>query len=225
MIKILLAAEGVTDYGKNRYDKRRGEYVRNDGPLQVLIRRCLDADSVEFKVASRKDIKDVSLLSCKRRLSDIDAQKEKLARLAVMEGCACVAYHMDEDNKGFNERYAHVQAVLEVSREKGLRCMAIVPMHMLESWLMCDDDAFPCKPSRPCLPKHPETAWGAKQDTESDYPKHCLHRVLGQFDRAPSAEEFAELASKISLDILKRKCPVSFGKFCEDIKELASEKD
>ena len=212
MIKVMLCSEGVTDHGRDEYHD--GEYLHEDGVLQIFMRQLAVGSELSFAIKGRRDIKNVKLIP--RGFEGQDSLKaKKLAALAQQEKCEHIAYHRDEDNNGFDAMYCQVQDYLSVAKENGIQCIAIVPMHMTESWLLTDERAFPETPKNPPLPKKPEEIWGNK-DSDS-HPKKYLKHVLEQFHKTSSAETFAEIAKYIDVEVARKKCPVSFGKFYEDM--------
>jgi hypothetical protein len=211
-MKILLCSEGVTDHGRDEY--RDGEYRHEDGVLQILMRKLAGGVELSFAVRGRADIKKIQLLSRKFERPDI-LKAIKLAALAQREECKHIAYHRDEDNNGFDAMYRQVHDYFTVAEENGLRCIAIIPTHMTESWLLADAGAFPRRPNHPTLPSRPEEVWGNK-DSDT-HPKKYLARILQQFHKTASAATFAEIAANIDVEVARIRCPVSFGRFYEDM--------
>lgn len=215
-MNILLCAEGVTDSGRRRYCEKTGQHIQEDGALQKIIRKFPESENASFTVKTRGDIKKFSLF---RERKDLGGRASyKLAAIAAKEKCTHIAYHQDEDNKGFDVIYEQVEEYFADARAHDIKCIAIVPMHMTESWLLSDRNAFEYPPKDPPLPKNPEEVWGKPES--DNHPKKYLERVLAQFHKEPSAELYSEIADKLSVDVLKQKCPISFGRFFEDMKEL-----
>lgn len=211
----MLCSEGVTDQGHDQYVKE--EYLHEDGVLQILMHKLADGQELIFVVKTRGDIKRFPILPNKfENKSKLKAKK--LAALAQKEKCTHIAYHRDEDNNGFDAMYKQVHEYFIDAESKGKHCLAIVPMHMTENWLLADEGAFPTKPVSPALPRHPETTWGDKgSDT---HPKKYLQNVLKQFHMKSSADTYVEIAQKIDIDVLLQKCSVSFRRFSEDMKRF-----
>lgn len=219
MSRMLLVAEGVTDSGWKSYDKKAGKHIEHDGVLQVLIKKCIGNPEHEIICASRDGIKkEVTLLP--RRLNAEDIKRERLVRFATKKECDCIAYHMDVDKCEFSERYNQIDTLLSTARERGIICIPIAPMKMLESWLLADEGSFPSIPKNPALPKKPEEIWGEKTNPDSNFPKNYLKRVLGQFNLEPTREIFVELARDASINVLRQKCPISFQRFFDDLQSL-----
>lgn len=217
MIDVLLCGEGVTDYGSEKYQD--GEYVRKDGVIQILMRKCVGDAELVFHVKTRQDIKRFSLL--RKGTNKSESTAIKLAAIARRENCRHVVWHRDEDNRGYAEMVAQVEEYFTAAKEKGMKCLAAVPVHMTESWLLADARAFPRKPTNPALPPKPEAVWG-KPGSEK-HPKRYLERVLTQFRMESNAAEMAEIAAKVDVEELMKKCPVSFGRFAEDMRDFVRE--
>jgi len=205
MINVLLCGEGVTEYGR----------IGKDGVLQVLMLKCVGGKELSFVVRTRGDIKRYNILPIRNNSGDLTARK--IAAMAKQADCRHIAYHRDEDNQGFREMYAQVEAYFSVAREKGMKCVAVVPVHMTESWLLADEKAFRSTPTKPALPKKPEETWG--NPDSRNHPKKYLERVLEQFEMERNAESMAEIAEKIDVEILKKKCK-SFECFCGDMERF-----
>jgi hypothetical protein len=181
MIKILLCCEGTTDQGGKIYTD--GEYINTDGVIQIFIRKIAKNEELVFVVKTRHDIKNAVKLR-KRFYGKQETTSLKLVALAKQENCTHIAYHRDEDANGFEAMYQQVQEYFAEPEKNNQKCLAIVPMHMTESWLLSDKDAYPSEPRRPALPSKPEEIWGSKE--ADSHPKKYLKRVLEQFYQAPS---------------------------------------
>lgn len=165
-LKVLLCAEGVTDHGSQSYDKRKGAYLQNEGTLQILMKKCSGDAVLDITVKTRADIRDFRVLKC------ANPYAAKVAGIAQKEKCTHIACHRDEDGNGFDTVYRQVhEQCLSVAANTKMKCIAIVPMRMTESWLLADPAAFLREPTSPRLPSKPEFE---KQ------PKQFLNQVLGQ---------------------------------------------
>ena len=211
MPKVLLCAEGVTEFGRDG----------KDGVLQVLMRKCVASKELSFVVKTRGDVKDFRLF--RKGINKTDRTAIAIAGMAQKESCRHIAYHHDEDNQGFDVMVAQVEAFFSVARKSGMKCVAIIPQHMTESWLLADEKAFEKAfkkgtPKKSALPKWPERT-GGKPGTDK-YPKRHLELVLEQFNAESNAEIKAELADHVNIDVLVQKCPVSFGRFHSDMQDF-----
>ncbi|MET1250183.1 DUF4276 family protein [Sporolactobacillus sp. STCC-11] len=92
----------------------------------------------------------------------------------------------------------------------------VIPLRMLESWLLADPSSFAQAFGR-CiqLPSDPEFLWGDKRDPSSNYPKHVLKRVLSQLNQIPSNETYCQIVAHLNLDTLQKKCPISSSPFID----------
>jgi hypothetical protein len=217
MITILLCGEGPNDQGGKEYVD--GEYVQCDGAMQILIRNASGRSDLSFIVKRRQDLKAVSV-----RKKYLNKQRMTSLRLAIMarqEKCTHIAYHRDEDNKGLDEMYNQIKECFREAEAHNMLCLAIVPQHMTESWLLSDETAFEQvfgkKPEAPVLPSKPENIWGHKgTDT---HPKKYLEQVLEQYHAKGSPECYAEIAEHSDINVLRRCCPESFdNKFYKDVR-------
>jgi hypothetical protein len=214
MVRVLLCGEGATDQGRNIY--RNGNYIQSDGVLQILMRKFTTGTELFFVVKSRKDIKNIKLIP--NRKYDINtAASKKIALLANNEHCPHVAYHRDEDNNGFDEMYSQIQSYFVLAERRGLKCIAIVPMHMTESWLLSDSAAYPSALISPKLPAKPEKLWGNKNT--DGHPKMCINNILKQFHLEASTDTLNDIAEASDLNVMKARCPVSFGQFYNDMQD------
>ncbi len=222
MIRVLLCSEGVTEHGHKVYD---GEsYSQRAGVLQILIQRCARDFAVDDEfdfiiIPSSQIMKHTAVFGQRVAVSRDTLKARALAQMAKDKKCDHIAYHRDEDHKGFDAMYAQVEDFLKIAREigkkEGLRCITIIPQHMTESWLLASPEAFPNEPDDPRLPKNPENL--SKNEDSPNHPKKYIERVLAQFDMEANATTFAEIAEGINIDTLRRMCPISFGRFYEDM--------
>jgi len=137
-----------------------------------------------------------------------------LATIALKNGNKNIAYHQDADGE-YDVRYERITSEFKGPQGAGINCLAIVPKEMIESWVLADKNAYPQEPKNPQLPTRPEELWGKKNSDK--HPKIYLKKVLEQFHQTPSAEIFSELIEKSTLEIIKERCPKSFGQFYNDV--------
>ena len=206
MIKILLCCEGNLDKGGEIYTDN--EYINADGVIQILISKLSIGHALGFVVKNRQDIRKKELLGPKHSTHSTVARK--LAQLAKDENCRYIIYHQDEDNKGLENIYRKVHSYFSAAAEKGISCLAIVPQHMTESWLLSDANAyeqvFGKEPMNPALPSKPEEIWG------NNHPKKFMAQVLSQYNDTISPEIYAEIAEKSKTNVMRIRCPESFDK-------------
>jgi hypothetical protein len=142
-----------------------------------------------------------------------------LANYSDEKGIKCIAYHRDADNN-YNNVYNEINSQLNVLRKEGYICLAMVPKEMLESWLLADVKAInklgDGKRNIDQSPE-PEDLWGDKNDPNSNYPKNYLIRNLAELGLESNRDTYAQIAENADIEVLKRRCPKSFGRFWEDM--------
>jgi hypothetical protein len=140
-----------------------------------------------------------------------------LAAAAEKDNIQFIAYHQDADRN-----YTNVYKAIKSEFEKLSRfhCLAIVPKEMIESWLLADENAYPSVPNNPQLPSKPEERWGQKDDPDSNHPYNYFVRVLSQFGLSDDRATYARIAEKSDINVLKRRCPESFGQFYVDMQKF-----
>ncbi|MDR1046799.1 MAG: DUF4276 family protein [Treponema sp.] len=210
MIAVLLCCEGPDDQGRKKYID--GEYIQSDGVMQILIKKTSGRNDLNFVVKQRRDLKAISIR--KKYLNKQQMTSLRLVWLAQKEKCTHIAYHRDEDNKGLGEMYDQVKGYFKDAEANKTSCLAIVPQHMTESWLLSDKNAFKQVfgeiPAKPVLPSKPEETWGNKGT--DNHPKRYLERVLAQYHTTVSSEIYAEIAGNSDIDVLRERCRESFDK-------------
>jgi hypothetical protein len=223
MIKILLICEGPGDQGRKEFID--GEYIDCDGVMQNLIRKASKNEALVFITKRRQDIRKYVLLDGKYRKHPTVSRK--LAQLAKVSNCTHIAYHQDEDNKGLEEIYHQVEGYFPAAKERGISCLAIVPQHMTENWLLTDAGAFEKvffeKPANPPLPSDPEQLWGNKYT--DNHPKQYIKKILKQYRISVSSAIFTEIAKHSDIEVLRKKCKESFDrKFYRDVQGFIPDK-
>jgi hypothetical protein len=94
---------------------------------------------------------------------------------------------------------------------------------MTESWLLADIVAINSVGNGNIhidLSPDPETLWGDKDDPNSNYPKNYLRRILQQLGLEANRNTYAQIAEKADIEVLKRRCPESFGRFYTDMQSF-----
>jgi hypothetical protein len=128
---------------------------------------------------------------------------------------------IEEDNKGLQEKYDEVQKYFIDARKDNVNCLAIVPMHMTESWLLADKNAYKIIygsiPANPALPSRSEESWGNKNTGK--HPKKYLERILEQYHNTTiSSDTYVEIAKNSDIEVMKQQYPESFAqKFFADM--------
>ena len=255
MIKILIYGEGSTDCGVHEFVTR--ELL--EGPIEVYIRKILgDQEKVVFTLITdlRKDKLDrPKLQRIGKSLKGHGLKASILMRLAIADKCDSAAYYSDGDRaqgsdarrenvcrKRYNELKNEIisgfaSVCIEMPMANTVRRVAIIPMKMIESWLMGDPAAFSCAFSRTeaeethknrrqgwqeNCPNQPELDWGAHDDPSSNYPKNRLTRILDVYGKTCNRETFCEIAEHSNMDTLRQTCPISFADFYEQVRKISN---
>lgn len=240
MIKVLLCGEGPTDYGTPQISDKKWL----EGAVQPIIRKI---KSVYFENVRKDSLKDRKLQRSIKEakvkghgaksfiLSNIakeksinyiicyvDADREHSADKSESSAKKRFFYIYDQIKEGFNAFNAKNESTQVIG-------IPMIPIRMIESWLLSDEGAyekcFGRKPLNPHLPKNPELIWGKENDSNSDFPKCYLNRVLKQYNEVSSREVFNDIANNIDIEILKDKCCISFAKFYEDFQSNVVESE
>ncbi|WP_410512596.1 hypothetical protein PaeBR_21950 [Paenibacillus sp. BR2-3] len=141
-----------------------------------------------------------------------------------------VAYYGDTDKETGtrnNEHQAQV-ASREAYREAlsaftnlHIHGIPIIPLRMLESWLLTDPVAFFKAFGQSVeLPARPELLWGDRHDLNSNFPKNKLESVLNSIGLKSSRETFVEIINEINIDTMERQSSISFPPFLNKAREL-----
>ena len=252
MISILIYGEGSTDCGVH-------EFVTTElleGPVEVYIRKILgDQEEVEFTLTDLTKEKRPKFQRIGKNLGKHGRNAALLMRLAIADKCDCAAYYSDADRvqgsdarkktecqKRYNEIRCEIvsgfaSVCIEMPMANAVRRVAIIPMKMIESWLMGDPAAFSCAFSRTeaeethknrrqgwqeTCPNQPELDWGAHDDPSSNYPKNRLTRILDVYGKTCNRETFCEIAEHSNMDTLRRTCPISFADFYEQVRKISN---
>jgi hypothetical protein len=194
--------------------------------VQTLIKKVSCRDNIVFIILKRDDLRNISVR--KGFLGKDAITSLRLAILARKNRCTHLAWHRDEDNEGLEKKYEEVHRYFIDATKDGAKCLAIVPQHMTESWLLSDENAFEQlfgkKPTVPPLPPKPEETWGNKGT--DNHPKKYLERVLKQYYATGSSEIFADIAGHSDIDIMRKRCSESFDKkFYTDMRSFITEEN
>lgn len=246
MMKILIMGEGPTDVGGRDY--QTGRFL--EGPIPVMIRRGLE-EPVEMDLLEKSARKEKTSKRShfQRSIKGLHGQGvcSFWAKKQAAEGAYdAVVFYSDSDREGgrdsrtevacrkrFSEVKADIEAGFRRANHPDVFDLAIVPVKMIESWLMADSDAFSSafgsprrmrgKTIRNDFPKRPELEWGDKHDSASNYPKCQLNRILSGYGEEANQDTFVQLAKAIDFQTLQEKCPISFASFYRDLMKLKSE--
>ena len=253
MISILIYGEGPTDCGELNF--LTGTLV--EGPVEVYIRKILgDQEEVEFTLTDLTKEKRPKFQRIGKNLGKHGRNAALLMRLAIADKCDCAAYYSDADRvqgsdarkktecqKRYNEIRCEIvsgfaSARVENSTADEVHGVAIIPMKMIESWLMGDPNAFSHafpnggkkgkhkkkhQEQQESCPNQPELDWGAHDDPSSNYPKNRLTRILDVYGKTCNRETFCEIAEHSNMDTLRQTCPISFADFYEQVRALSND--
>lgn len=236
--RIAVTGEGPTDYGRSEYNKKTGEHIWKWGPVRNIMNHCLESypchDEIDFVPVQKEQLKSVKLLRSDKGVKGLSIPARKFVRYCRESNLEYGIYYADADKREtagktmreakqhFHEVYSEVADGLEMGEKPAF--IPMVPLKMIECWLLADEKAFQEDGKKsPSLPKYPELIWGDKHDPKSDYPKHLLYRVLLQCyigDGQSYQEIYCQLAERIRIDILRKRCGISFGQFYQDFEKL-----
>lgn len=253
MNSILIYGEGPTDCGELNF--LTGTLV--EGPVEVYIRKILgDQEEVEFTLTDLTKEKRPKFQRIGKNLGKHGRNAALLMRLAIADKCDCAAYYSDADRvqgsdarkktecqKRYNEIRCEIvsgfaSARVENSTADEVHGVAIIPMKMIESWLMGDPGAFSHafpnggkkgkhkkkhQEQQESCPNQPELDWGAHNDPSSNYPKNRLARILDVYGKTCNRETFCEIAEHSSVETLLQTCPISFADFYEQVRALSND--
>ena len=248
MADILITGEGPTDYGWKSF----GSGNWQEGAATKLLRRCAEAKlrekgrggKLNLHFADRKDVEAFQLqrsLSHGLKGKSIPALRfyMLMKNRELKEGIKYSAgvYYCDADHAAntppsqlFGKIYSQIStaATMTKSRSSGNQNTPLIPMvalHMIESWLLADANAFikhyGCR-HKPQLPPRPEIIWGNVDDKSSNYPKHVFVNVCKRCNnnQEPTRDDYAGIAAHTDLQLLCERCGISFKRFYEDIRNI-----
>ena len=150
-MKIAFTGEGATDYGKQHYNKKTGEYEWEWGPAAVYLEKIAKENDVDIElvVIQRADIEKHKLQGRSLKgLSGKAIPARKFADLMRREKCTYGVYYCDADRecgqsnsdrsgteKWYGKRYEEVQKGLNASAYEKI---PMIPLRMIESWILGD---------------------------------------------------------------------------------------
>ena len=238
-MKIFLVGEGPTDCGKNVYQKREGKYEWQDGPVQIYLKKLLTNVEIETmdKNSFFEELKQNREKRNRRTLSELKGHGRKaffVAEGSRKRNCDVAAVYVDADKTqgepekkeaACQKRYDEITGEIKEGLKRGgsKKHLAIVPMKMIECWLMGDPEAFVkafgTKPD-PALLRRPELIWGDYRDPDSGYPKNQMKRIMEQCGETCNMDSYNRIAEAANPDTVIRNCPISFADFVSQIKSL-----
>ncbi len=237
--KVLICGEGPTDYGTQEYGTRKWL----EGPVQPIARKCTQKKLV-FEAVDKNDLKRLRIQG-RAGVQGHAAKSYKLSIIAKERNINNIICYVDADKipgkgrKDVNARQSFI-GVYDALKEgfelfkkrfpgkvkgKSIHGIPMVPLRMIESWLLSDQQAFKkCfgkSPTNPRLPEKPELLWGEKNDPVGDYPKNRMKRVLAQYHGVEgNRETFKQIAEETDIETLRQKCPISVEPFYKNMRKL-----
>ncbi|MCP5047150.1 MAG: hypothetical protein GY940_08260, partial [bacterium] len=177
-VLVLLCGEGPTDYGAKEYGTNQWQ----EGPVQPITRKTA-AEELIFKPVEKHELKKLRIQRGPR--SGHAIKSYKLSVIARKQNINTVICYVDADKltgKGKKETVARESFQVVYNQVKAgfiafnqsfragehdeIRGIPMVPLGMIECWLMSDREAFTkCfgkPPTTPPLPRKPEFIWGEK---------------------------------------------------------------
>ena len=140
-----------------------------------------------------------------------------LATHSLIKNSKYIAYHRDADGK-YSEVYNAIESDFKPLREKSnFKCLAIVPKEMLESWLLADVKAINSLGNGTVHVNEsplPETICNPKDYLEQDFVKLKIDNITAAY---------TQIAENTDIEVLKRRCPKSFGQFYTDMQSFITE--
>lgn len=244
MMRMLILGEGPTDVGQCDY--QTGQFI--EGPIPIMIRKILD-EPVEMELLDKSARKELRGKRFQRSIKGLRGQGlySWWAKMkAVEQSFDAVVFYSDSDREGGSDarnevacrkRFEEVKSDIEEGfyrvQHSEVLDLAIVPVKMIESWLMADPKAFSSafggtreirdKKAKNIFPKKPELEWGDKHDSLSNYPKCQLNRILASYGEEANQDTFVRLADAVDFDVLQEKCPISFKVFYQELMDLKLE--
>jgi hypothetical protein len=236
ILNIALIGEGRNDVGV------MGEKDWNEGTMQAYLNQLLgDEFILNFLPisVSKQETKGIkSLKGGRYRKYKIRGVAKKLFRFVQLHGkkesLHLVVFFSDTDKttgerateKEALSKYASVMENIAEGQRlikdemPNLAFIPMVPIRILECWLLGDAQGFNyigCTPQNPILPQTPELIWGDQNDPESDYPKHYLKRVLENGGFSSDTDTFCNVIRNNNFDKLNTNCPLSFPRFYDAV--------
>jgi hypothetical protein len=236
VLNIAIIGEGKNDVGI------MGEKMWQDGTVQAYLERFF-ADNFELKFTplsvSKKETSEIkSLKGGYYRKFHVKGVAKKIFRflqkyphndfdLLILFSDTDKTQGQKASEKEAKNKY---QSILEHLEEGGklldevmpdLEFIPMIPVRILECWLLGDKDGFEnigCSPQNPNLPKQPELIWGDAENPDSNYPKHYLKRIIENGGFADDTETYRNIVFNNNFENSYQNCPISFPLFYDKMK-------
>lgn len=221
-MKILLCGEGAHDIGElERWSIFPDRQVEKPGWLQIVLRKILGRDDIEFIIVPRSRLVTLPK-SARRPLPKGHGTKALISKFrGVMEKCDLVVFMVDADTNDKAEWLRKRQEVIDGFNafDGEVKAVACVPMSASESWLLSDEAAWQSVGAKGggILPKRPEEIWGARNDPDGRHPHCYFARICEDAEVGDCRETRVEIMEKSDVGGMAKKCPISFQAFLDDV--------
>ena len=215
-MKIMVCCEGQTDIG----------------PITEFIKNTLPSLDLEIDCRTHIELQKIRLLKSElpkgfkkesKRLNRI-AYIRRLWHEANKANSNCLGYHQDLDHRDINQTHQDIHSEFNEILPSFVKRIAIIPKETIESWLLSDVTAINSLGDGSVFidqSPNPEDLWGDPKDKNSNHPKSYLIRNLEKLNVEYNSDtipnKYTQIAEKTDPNILKRRCPISFGQFHTDI--------
>lgn len=226
-MRLLLVSEGALDVGAAGRDHggaAHGEDDTSKGAVGVLVRRVLE-ERLGREIQAWEIEGDV--LPRVHRASESVSGYARKVQLAIEEarirGCSSVAVVVDRDRTAGSSRLSQLREGRSLAEQQGnplAYATALgVAVETVEAWLLADEqalnEALSLNPRAPAIPD-PEGLDGGPK-TES-HPKNVLRKLI-RSSPAAGATPYDDVAERVRLDVLQRRCRVGFAPFADEVRE------
>lgn len=211
-------SEGALDVGMDDGTERRGA-------VGVLVRRLLEQ---RFGREVRDwEIETAHLPRTHAHSEEVSGYPRKVLLAieeAAIRGCTSVAIVVDRDRTPGGGRLSELRTGLALAEAKGnplaYKAALGVAVEMVEAWLLADEqalnDALGLAPPTPAIPDPERLDGGPRTDT---YPKN-IFKSLVKRGRASAGSPYDDVASRVRLDVLERRCHAGFAPFAAEVRKL-----
>jgi hypothetical protein len=237
-MRVALIGEGKNDVG---IEDGRGDW--REGAVQPIIRKFLPTSEFlplkpkrkesNFGVPSynipRFKIRAAKLRKFLEVFNEIQGSIDLLVFYQDLDKQFSGKATEIEAKRAFREAMEDVEDAFAYIKDRWrIPAIAMIPMRMLENWLLADEKAFEhhfgLAPQNPRLPNDPEFIWGDEQDRNSNHPKNYLQRVLSQFAVDSTTGNFILIAEASNANLLRERLPNSFEPFARKMELFINEK-
>lgn len=245
VLNIAIIGEGKNDVGV------MGEKTWQDGVIQAYLERFLGEDFelifTPLSVSKKETASIRTLKGGRYRKFHVKGVAKKLIRFIQKyrdTDFNLLIFFSDSDKtqgqkateKEAVNKYKSILKHLKEGKKlledvmPTLHFIPMIPVRILECWILGDKDGFEysgCSPQNPVLPKSAELIWGDKENPESDYPKYYLKRILENGGFPDNTETYRTIVFNNNFENLCINCSISFPLFynnMEDYKKVILDK-